>query len=50
VAPRDRADEYTVVGATRRSTYANWLTPIEEHFVCHRNDSRTRTPTPGRFR
>ncbi|WP_158059057.1 sulfite oxidase [Halorussus halophilus] len=35
---RDEADKYTVVGAARRGTYANWLTPIEEHFVCHRND------------
>ncbi|MFU8867790.1 sulfite oxidase [Natronococcus sp.] len=35
---RDDADKYTVVGAADRKTYANWLTPIEEHFVCHRND------------
>jgi sulfane dehydrogenase subunit SoxC len=35
---RDEADKYTVVGAASRRTYANWLTPIEEHFVCHRND------------
>lgn len=35
---RDDADKYTVVGAARRRTYANWLTPVEEHFVCHRND------------
>ncbi|MDG5819517.1 sulfite oxidase [Natronococcus sp. A-GB7] len=35
---RDDADKYTVVGAADRRTYANWLTPIEEHFVCHRND------------
>ncbi len=34
---RDEADRYTVVGAASRGTYANWLTPIEEHFVCHRN-------------
>ncbi len=34
---RDEADRYTVVGAANRNTYANWLTPIEEHFVCHRN-------------
>ena len=34
----DNADKYTVVGAASRETYANWLTPIEEHFVCHRND------------
>lgn len=34
---RDEADRYTVVGAAGRGTYANWLTPIEEHFVCHRN-------------
>lgn len=37
-AIRDESDKYTVVGAADRSTYANWLTPIEEHFVCHRND------------
>ncbi len=35
---RDEADKYTVVGATERHTFANWLTPIEEHFVCHRNN------------
>ncbi|MFC4436445.1 MULTISPECIES: sulfite oxidase [Natrialbaceae] len=35
---RDEADKYTVVGAASRETYANWLTPVEEHFVCHRND------------
>ncbi|MCU4751332.1 sulfite oxidase [Halobacteria archaeon AArc-curdl1] len=35
---RDEADKYTVLGAARRRTFANWLTPIEEHFVCHRND------------
>ncbi|SEP27669.1 Mo-co oxidoreductase dimerisation domain-containing protein [Halogranum amylolyticum] len=35
---RDEADKYTVVGAATRATFANWLTPIEEHFVCHRND------------
>ncbi|MDQ2050112.1 sulfite oxidase [Natronolimnohabitans sp. A-GB9] len=35
---RDEADKYTVVGAADRDTFANWLTPIEEHFVCHRND------------
>lgn len=35
---RDEADKYTVVGAASRETFANWLTPIEEHFVCHRND------------
>jgi DMSO/TMAO reductase YedYZ molybdopterin-dependent catalytic subunit len=34
----DLADKYTVLGAASRETYANWLTPIEEHFVCHRND------------
>ncbi|ELY50592.1 sulfite oxidase [Natronococcus jeotgali] len=38
---RDDADKYTVVGAADRDTYANWLTPIEEHFVCHRNDIPT---------
>ncbi|MFP9060704.1 sulfite oxidase [Natrialbaceae archaeon A-chndr2] len=35
---RDEADKYTVVGAAQRRTFANWVTPIEEHFVCHRND------------
>lgn len=35
---RDEADKYTVVGAAHRRTFANWLTPINEHFVCHRND------------
>ncbi|MFC7212801.1 sulfite oxidase [Saliphagus sp. GCM10025334] len=35
---RDEADKYTVLGAASRRTFANWLTPIEEHFVCHRND------------
>ena len=35
---RDEADKYTVVGASSRHTFANWLTPVEEHFVCHRND------------
>jgi len=35
---RDEADRYTVVGAASRSTFADWLTPVEEHFVCHRND------------
>ncbi len=35
---RDEANKYTVVGAAERSTFANWLTPVEEHFVCHRND------------
>jgi DMSO/TMAO reductase YedYZ molybdopterin-dependent catalytic subunit len=34
---RDEADRYTVVGAASRETFADWLTPIEEHFVCHRN-------------
>lgn len=34
---RDESDRYTVVGASSRKTYDNWLTPIEEHFVCHRN-------------
>ena len=38
VPTRDLADKYTVLGAAGRETYANWLTPIEEHFVCHRND------------
>ncbi|MFB6254746.1 MAG: sulfite oxidase, partial [Halobacteriaceae archaeon] len=35
---RDEADKYTVVGAADRETFSDWLTPIEEHFVCHRND------------
>jgi DMSO/TMAO reductase YedYZ molybdopterin-dependent catalytic subunit len=35
---RDDEDRYTVVGAADRSTFADWLTPVEEHFVCHRND------------
>ena len=35
---RDDSDKYTVVGAASRATFGNWLTPIEEHFVCHRND------------
>jgi len=34
---RDEANRYTVLGAADRRTYANWLTPIEDHFVCHRN-------------
>lgn len=34
---QDDEDRFTVVGAASRETYANWLTPIEEHFVCHRN-------------
>ena len=40
---RDDADKYTVVGAAERETFANWLTPIEEHFVCHRNDVPARS-------
>ena len=35
---RDAAEKYTVVGAASRRTFANWVTPIAEHFVCHRND------------
>ena len=38
VETSDYVDKYTVVGAARRETFANWLTPIEAHFVCHRND------------
>ena len=34
---RDEANRYTVVGAADRETFTNWLTPIAEHFVCHRN-------------
>ncbi len=38
VAPvRDEDGRYTVVGAASRDTFANWLTPVGEHFVCHRN-------------
>ncbi len=37
---QDDEDRFTVVGAANRETYENWLTPIEEHFVCHR------TPIP----
>ncbi|WP_433631927.1 sulfite oxidase [Halomicrococcus sp. NG-SE-24] len=37
-AVRDEDDRYTVVGAASRQTFADWLTPVEEHFVCHRND------------
>jgi DMSO/TMAO reductase YedYZ molybdopterin-dependent catalytic subunit len=36
-AVRDEDGRYTVVGAASRDTFANWLTPIGEHFVCHRN-------------
>ncbi len=36
-AVTDLADRYRVVGAADRGTYANWLTPVEEHYVCHRN-------------
>lgn len=35
---RDEANKYTVVGAADRRSFANWLTPIVEYFVCHRND------------
>ncbi|QLK25066.1 sulfite oxidase [Natrinema zhouii] len=38
-AVTDLADRYRVVGAADRETYANWLTPIEEHYVCHRNET-----------
>jgi sulfane dehydrogenase subunit SoxC len=34
---RDEANRYTAVGAASRETFANWLTPIEEHFVLYRN-------------
>ncbi|WP_458188175.1 molybdopterin-dependent oxidoreductase [Haladaptatus sp. NG-WS-4] len=37
-AVRDEDDRYTVVGAANRRTFADWLTPVEDHFVCHRND------------
>ena len=38
VAPvRDEEGRYTVVGAASRDTFADWLTPVGEHFVCHRN-------------
>ena len=36
VEVRDEADRYTVVGP-ERGTFADWLTPIGEHYVCHRN-------------
>ncbi|SEW22062.1 sulfite oxidase [Natrinema salifodinae] len=35
----DFEDRYRVVGAADRSTYANWLTPVEDHYVCHRNET-----------
>lgn len=41
----DNADRYRVVGAADRSVYANWLTSIEEHYVCHRNE--TLDPDPN---
>lgn len=34
---RDETERYTAVGAASRATFGNWLTPIEEHFVLHRN-------------
>lgn len=34
---RDDTNRYTAVGAASRATFRNWLTPIEEHFVLHRN-------------
>ncbi|RBI58940.1 molybdopterin-binding oxidoreductase [halophilic archaeon] len=37
-AVRDEDDRYTVVGAASRRTFVDWLTPVEDHFVCHRND------------
>jgi sulfane dehydrogenase subunit SoxC len=37
VETRDEANRYTVVGAAERGTYTDWLTPIADHFVCHRN-------------
>jgi len=38
-AVTDLEDRYRVVGAADRSTYTNWLTPIEDHYVCHRNET-----------
>ncbi|WP_435552003.1 sulfite oxidase [Natrinema sp. CGMCC1.2065] len=38
-AVTDLADRYRVVGAADRGTYANWLTPVAEHYVCHRNET-----------
>ncbi len=38
-AVTDLEDRYRVVGAADRETYANWLTPIEDHYVCHRNET-----------
>lgn len=37
-AVRDEDDRYTVVSAASSRTFADWLTPVAEHFVCHRND------------
>jgi len=34
---RDDADRYTVVAPEDRGTFVDWLTPIGEHYVCHRN-------------
>jgi sulfane dehydrogenase subunit SoxC len=34
----EEEDRYTVVEAASRKTFVDWLTPVEEHFVCHRND------------
>lgn len=38
-AVADFEDRYRVVGAADRDTYANWLTPLEDHYVCHRNET-----------
>ena len=38
-AVTDLEDRYRVVGAADRETYASWLTPIEDHYVCHRNET-----------
>lgn len=37
-AVRDEEGRYTVVGAASSRTFADWLTPVAEHFVYHRND------------
>jgi len=34
----EEEDRYTVVGTASRRTFVDWVTPIENHFVCHRND------------
>lgn len=38
-AATDTSGRYRVVGAKDRRTYANWLTAIEAHYVCHRHET-----------